>query len=152
MSAGERSGSVPLLGEIASLTAQLDARRGERGMVEGKRTSTPVSRRAPVDLDVLDAQAQSRQVLHRWAMRIQAEHVPRSPWRPPARVLREHWDWAVEQPWGPAMVADLEVLRDRLANGGRTVRLIPCPVCRLPVRVDTFAADHRECIDVPLDD
>jgi hypothetical protein len=147
------SASPQLLTEVTVLAASLNTERGERGMVHGRRTSTPASRRSPVDLDALDAQREAQVTLRRWADRVCRAHV-RHCWEDPSApaVLRDHWDWAVAQPWGPAMVAELEALRARLANGGRPVRVIVCPVCSLPTRLDRLVVEHRSCLaQVPLE-
>lgn len=157
-----------LLREIAAGTARLDPRHPENGMVSGRRGSTPAHRQAPVNLNALsltDRRTGVVAILSRWANRIRSErHLPVPSGRvvevqgqrwvvvEPATiegetaVLAEHWSWALQQPWGPEMVARLEELRDQLANGGRQVKVRVCPVCSLPVRLDRLVADHRECL------
>ena len=147
--------SLALLSEIAEAAWPLSVERVERGMVHGRRTSTPASRRSLVDLDVLDAQRDFEATLRRWAHRI-IRHNPRllADRRMPssAELLRTHWGWAVAQEWGPAMVADLEALRDRLADVGHDVRVIDCPVCHRPTRLDRLVTEHRACLaEVPLE-
>ena len=161
-----------LLSDIAAGTAALSTLRGERGAVDGRRTSTPLSRRSPADLDAIvlrDRRTGVVAVLARWADRVRAEkpvHEPRhrvvelggQRWvvnEPPtieseSALLARHWAWAERQTWGPAMVAELETLREQLANGGRPVKVRPCPVCGEPVRVDRFVVEHRSCIETPL--
>jgi hypothetical protein len=48
------------------------------------------------------------------------------------------------------MVAELEAVRDLLANGGKPVRVIDCPVCGTPTRVDRLVTEHRDCLDVTV--
>jgi hypothetical protein len=48
------------------------------------------------------------------------------------------------------MVAELEAMRDLLANGGKPVRVIDCPVCGEATRVDRLITEHRACLDVPI--
>jgi hypothetical protein len=161
-----------LLADITLGTAALSSHRGERGVVDGRRTSTPLSRRSPADLDAIvlrDRRTGVVAVLGRWADRVRVERPVREPrhrvvvlggqrWivqeprtiESESQVLAFHWAWAERQPWGPDMVAELETLREQLANGGRPVKIRPCPVCNLPVRVDRFVVEHRECIETPL--
>lgn len=144
------------------------AQRGERGMVHGRRTSTPLDRRAPADLDAIvltDRRTGVAAVLAQWADRIRREKpVPGPPKRAIRRdhriyvieqaptvdsemaVLREHWDWALAQPWGKDMLSALEELSDQLAHGGRRVPLRHCPVCNGLVRLDRIVTEHRSCL------
>lgn len=144
------------LRDILDGMAGLD-RRGERGMVAGKRTSTPLSRRAPTDLDVLvltDPRSGALATLMHWAGRIRHERklprIPRHTLVSEAETIGENWSWALQQPWGPRMADELLSLADRLHQVRYGVPVRPCPVCKLPVRVDRFAIEHRECIDTTL--
>lgn len=160
-----------LLQRVLDGAAKLDIQRAERGMAEGRWSSTPVSRRAPVDLDAVvltDRRTGIVAVLHRWADRVRAERgiavarrrvgydgalwfVQGAPTlESESRLLSEHWQWATEQSWGGEMTAELAGLLEAIEHGGRKVRLILCPVCDRPVRADTFARDHRACLDVPV--
>lgn len=143
----------PLI-DILDGMAGLDVHRGERGMVSGKRTSTPLSRRAPADLDVLvltDPRSGALATLMHWAGRIRhgrklprvAQHTLQSE----ANVIGANWPWALVQPWGPQMAEELVALANRLHEVRYGVPVRPCPVCSLPVRVDRFAAEHRACLD-----
>lgn len=150
--------SDDLLDDIVSGMSGLDPQRGERGMVEGRRTSTPVSRRAPADLDVLvltDPRSGALATLMHWAGRIRFEHlggarITRHTLHTESWCIGANWSWAVAQPWGAQMVAELEELRNRLHAVRYGVPLRPCPVCRLPVRLDRFAIEHRACVDTAL--
>jgi hypothetical protein len=139
---------MSLLDEIAALTAQ-PAERGERGMVDGRRTSTPVSRQAPADLDKIDADLHARAIMRKWAAQIiEVRGYSRTfHWAEPVKMIQHHWQWAVAQPWGPAMVAELEQVRENLANGGRSIPVVPCPVCNELVRIDEIVTEHRACIE-----
>lgn len=146
-----------LLADILTDSAHLDPRRGERGPVEGRRTSTPLSRRAPADLDVLvftDPRTGVLAVLMHWAGRIRWEHGMyggklRSR-ATEAAIISRYWDWAMRQPWGGQMHAELSSLADRLHEHRFGTPVRPCPVCDLPVRLDRFVTEHRECIDVEV--
>jgi hypothetical protein len=142
-----------LLTDIVTDAAGLDPRLGERGMVEGRRSSSPVSRRAPVDLDVLgltDHRTGVLSVLMFWAGRIRWElKLPRPRLHSMAtevEVLTDHWAWALEESWGPQMATELTSLRDAVYEARHGVKIRPCPVCSEPVRVDRFVAEHAECI------
>lgn len=133
--------------------AGLDPERGERGMVDGRRTSTPVSRRAPVDLDALvlqDPRSGTLAVLREWGARIRWEQrIAGGKVRTmgmEASLIAEHWEWAVRQPWGPQMVAQLGALADRLYEVRHGVKLRACPVCGGLVRLDRIVSEHRDCI------
>lgn len=146
-----------LLGDILAGMAGLDTRRGERGMVEGRRTSTPLSRRAPIDLDVVsltDPRSGALATLMLWAGRIRhgrnLPRIPRHTLQSEAECIGENWSWALLQPWGPEMAEQLVALADRLHEVRYGVPVRPCPVCGLPVRVDRFAVEHRACLDTPL--
>lgn len=150
------SSSDPLA-DILADAGHLDPRRGERGMVEGRRTSTPMSRRAPVDLDLIvltDPRTGVLAVLSHWAGRIRwGKGIEGSKFRSTgieAGIIREHWDWAMRQSWGGQMHAELLVLADRLHQHRYGVPVRPCPVCGEQVRVDRFVTEHRACIDVHL--
>jgi hypothetical protein len=141
---------------VAGLDA-LDPRRRERGLSDGRWTSTPASRRAPVNLDVLvltDRRTGVLAVLMHWAGRIR--HAQRLPHprtksvRSEAAVLGVYWRWALEQPWGPDMLDELAVLSGAIHVVRFGVPVRPCPVCREPVRLDRFVAEHRSCIETPL--
>lgn len=126
-------------------------------MVSGKRTSTPLSRRAPADLDVLvltDPRSGALATLMHWANRIRHERrlprVPRHTLQSEAAVIEAAWSWALLQPWGPRMAEELVALADRLHEVRFGVPVKPCPVCGLPVRVDRFAAEHRACLEIPI--
>jgi hypothetical protein len=160
--------STGLLDAIASGTARLDPQR--RVQATGSRGgSMPASRRSIANDDVLvltDRRTGVVAVLNRWAEKIrQGLPLPLQPrqivstrgrlWMalPPVTietelaVLDEHWQWAVQQPWGEKMVSDLEALRDAILSAtGMTVRLIECPVCGMPSRIDEFVANHRDCL------
>lgn len=145
-----------LLGDILDGMAGL-APRGERGMVAGRRTSTPLSRRAPADLDVLvltDPRSGALATLMFWAGRIRhGRNLPRPSSHTlvsEAEVIETSWTWALVQPWGPKMAEELVALADRLHEVRFGVPVKPCPVCTLPVRVDRFATEHRACLDTPL--
>jgi hypothetical protein len=148
---------VTLLGYIADGLGELDPVRGERGMVDGRRTSTPVSRRAPVDLDVLgllDRRTGALATLMHWAGRVRREQrLPRIPAHTvttESALLTEHWSWAVSQTWGPQMVAELTALADTIHEVRYGVPVRPCPVCHEPVRVDRFTIEHRACLNSTL--
>lgn len=126
-------------------------------MVEGRRTSTPVSRRAPADLDVLvltDPRTGVLAVLSFWAGRVRwGKGIVRPERRTidtEAGLLSDHWSWALWQPWGPRMVEELEVLASKLHEHRYGVPVRPCPVCGEPVRLDRFVTEHRICLDIPL--
>jgi hypothetical protein len=105
-------------------------------------------------------------VLNRWAERIRKDRLlPLQPrqivstrgrlWMalPPVTidtelaVLDEHWQWAVGQPWGEQMVAELETLRNQiLSAAGIPVHVVECPVCGVLTRLDEFVAIHRDCL------
>lgn len=149
--------SDDLLGDIVAGMSGLEPQRGERGMVEGRRTSTPLSHRAPADLDVIvltDPRSGALATLMFWAGRIRhGRKMPRAPrhtLQSEARCIAASWSWAVDQPWGEQMVAELEALRGRLYEMRYGVPMQPCPVCRLPVRLDRFAIEHRACLDIPV--
>lgn len=151
------SSSEGLLRDILAGMAGLDPRRGERGMVEGKRTSSPLSRRAPADLDVLvltDPRSGALATLMHWANRIRhARNLPRPAGhtlQTESEVIEASWSWALVQPWGPRMAEELVALADRLHEVRYGVPVRPCPVCSEPVRVDRFAVEHRACIDTRL--
>lgn len=145
-----------ILADIVTGAAELDPQRRERGMSDGRWTSTPASRRAPVNLDVLvltDRRTGVLAVLMHWAGRIRHEH-PSHPPRPAqhsvrteAGVLGVYWRWALEQPWAPDMLAELTELADTIHEVRFGVPVRPCPVCREPVRVDRFATEHRACLE-----
>lgn len=149
---------MSLLDDILTDSAQLDPRRGERGMVEGRRTSAPLSRRAPADLDVLvltDPRTGVLAVLMHWAGRIRWEKKMASP---PQRsrltestTIRRYWDWSMRQPWGGEMFDQLAALAGQLHEYRYGTPVRPCPVCGEPVRLDRFVTEHRECLDVSLD-
>lgn len=145
----------PLLAGILDGLAELQVERGERGLVDGRRTSTIASRRAPADMDVLvlrDPRTGVLALLLHWAGRVRWEQgIPAGKRRTvgsEARVLADHWEWAATQPWGAQMVAQLESLADLVheARYGAPVR--PCPVCGEPVRLDRFVREHRACLDI----
>ena len=145
-----------LLGDILADMAGI-APRGERGMVAGRRTSTPLSRRSPTDLDVLvltDPRSGALATLMFWAGRIRHErNLPRPSGhtlQSEAEVIEASWAWALVQPWGPRMAEELVELAQRLYEVRFGVPVKPCPVCGLPVRVDRFATEHRACIDTAL--
>lgn len=146
-----------LLGAILDGMSGLDPRRGERGMVDGRRTSTPLSRRAPVDLDAVgltDPRSGALATLMFWAGRIRFERrlprVQRHTLQSEAEVIEVAWDWALQQPWGGQMATELAALESRLHQVRYGVPVRPCPVCRLPVRVDRFSVEHRACLDTAL--
>ena len=146
-----------LLRDILVDSDHLDPRRGERGMTHGRRTSTPLSRRAPVDLDVLvltDPRTGVLAVLTFWASRIRWAKKMQPPQRRTASsegdLLRRYWDWAMRQPWGGQMHQELEEMAGRLHEHRYGVPVRPCPVCREPVRVDRFVTEHRECLDTRI--
>ena len=145
------------LSDILDGMAGLEAFRGERGMVAGRRTSTPLSRRAPADLDVLvltDPRSGALATLMHWAGRIRHERklprVAQHTLRSEAEVIAAEWNWALVQPWGPQMAEELVELANRLHQVRFGVPVRPCPVCGEPVRVDRFAIEHRVCIDTTL--
>lgn len=147
--------SSDLLTDIVAGVPYLDPRRGERGQVHGRRTSSPVSHRAPADLDVLvltDPRTGLLAVLMHWAGRIRHERpVAGDSMRSvisEANLIAGHWDWAMRQPWAGAMLAELEALADRVHEVRYGVSVRPCPVCGEPVRLDRFSVDHRDCIGV----
>lgn len=148
-----------LLADITDGFESLDPRRRERGLTDSRWSSTPVNRRAPVNLDVLvltDRRTGVLAVLMHWASRIRFEH-PDKPPHPPQRSVRTeatllglYWRWALDQPWGDDMVAELTELSGVLHEVRFGVPIRPCPVCREPVRLDRFVAEHRSCIETPL--
>lgn len=126
-------------------------------MVEGRRTSTPLNRRSPADLDLVvltDPRTGVLAVLSHWAGRIRhGKRVANGHLHSravEAALIREHWDWAMRQPWGGQMYSELMALADRLHQHRYGAPVRPCPVCGEPVRVDRFVTEHRACIDVPL--
>lgn len=126
-------------------------------MVSGRRTSSPLSRRAPADLDVLvltDPRTGVLSILMHWAGRIrQTRGIVGGKLRSrasEAALIREHWDWAMRQSWGGQMYDELMALASRLHEVRYGVPVRPCPVCGEQVRVDRFVTEHRECIDVHL--
>jgi hypothetical protein len=126
-------------------------------MVEGRRTSSPLSRRAPADLDVLvltDPRTGVLAVLSHWAGRIRwGRGIEGGKFRTravEAALIRDNWDWAMRQPWGGKMYVELEALASRLHEHRYGVPLRPCPVCGELVRLDRFVTEHRECIDTPV--
>lgn len=146
-----------LLDAILDGMAGLDPRRGERGMVDGRRTSTPLSRRAPVDLDAVgltDPRSGALAVLMFWAGRIRhgrkLSRVQRHTLQTEAFCISANWLWAVSQSWGEQMIAELAALESRLHQVRYGVPVRPCPVCGEPVRVDRFAIEHRVCLDTRL--
>lgn len=148
---------MSLLGDILADSAGLTPQRGERGMVEGRRTSTPLSRRAPADLDVLvltDPRTGVLAVLSYWANRIRwgkgiADGRGRSITTESALITR-HWDWAMRQSWAGDMLVELEALASKLHEHRYGVAVRPCPVCGEPVRLDRFVTEHRGCLDTRL--
>lgn len=149
--------SDDLLAGILDGMAGLDSHRGERGMVEGRRTSTPLSRRAPADLDALDLtdpRSGALAKLMHWAARIRFERrlprVQRHTLQSEAFCIGANWSWALEQPWGSRMIAELAALESRLHQVRYGVPVRPCPVCGEPVRVDRFAVEHRACLETRL--
>lgn len=142
-----------LVSYITDNLPALDPVRLERGMVDGRRESTPVSRRAPVNLDVLgllDRRTGGLATLMFWAHRVRYElRLPRVPGHTlstESAVLTEYWRWALAQPWGPRMVAELTALADTVHEVRYGVPVRPCPVCSEPVRVDRFTIEHRACL------
>jgi hypothetical protein len=143
------------LSDIAEGMAQLDPVLGERGATTGRWTSTPISRRSPVNLDVLvltDRRTGALAVLTHWAGRIRHEH-PHHPSPPRQKSVRTeagllgvYWCWALEQPWAPDMLGELNELADTIHEVRHGVKVRPCPVCGLPVRVDRIVAEHRSCL------
>lgn len=140
---------------IADGMESLDPRRRERGMIEGRWTSTPASRRSPVNLDVLvltDRRTGALAVLTHWAGRIRHEHPAHPPHprqksvRTEAGLLGVYWRWALQQPWAADMLRELTELADIIHEVRHGVPVRPCPVCKLPVRVDRIVAEHRECL------
>lgn len=170
---GSELPDTKILVQLVEGAQALDARRAERGMVHGRRTSTPLSRRAPADLDAIvltDRRTGVVAVLHRWADRVRQE-APASCLPAPRRVrmngaewtvedaptldseaavLAEHWEWVTAQDWAADMLGELADLLVLLDHGGRRVHLVTCPVCGYPVDADTFVRDHRACLSVPL--
>jgi hypothetical protein len=161
-----------ILAALVEGARMLDPQRRERGMVHGRRTSTPLSRRAPADLDAIvltDRRTGVVAVLNRWAERIRREHRLALPLHAVVRhdgetwlvqdaptlesesaVLAEHWSWASRQPWFQKMLDDLADLLDLMSHGQRRLHLIDCPVCGEPVDADTFGIDHRACISTVI--
>lgn len=142
------------LPDILADAALLEPQRGERGMTHGRRTSTPVSRRAPADLDVLvltDPRTGVLATLMHWAGRVRHElklqHPPMRSIATETQTLTDHWTWALEQRWGSRMGVELDALADRLHEVRFGVPVRPCPVCSEPVRVDRFVTEHRVCLD-----
>lgn len=143
------------LADILDGMAGLDVHRGERGMVSGRRTSTPLSRRAPADLDAIvltDPRSGALATLMHWAGRIRHElkmsRVAQHTLQTEAEVIAGAWSWALVQPWGAQMAEELVALADRLHEVRYGVPVRPCPVCELPVRVDRFAIEHRACLGI----
>lgn len=144
-----------LLADIAADSRFLDPRRGERGMVHGRRSSTPVSRRAPADLDALvltDPRTGVLATLMHWANRVRYElRLPRPAGhtiRTEVEVLSDHWAWATAEL--PGLEESLASLRDVLYEFRHGAKLRRCPVCGEPVRIDRFSIEHRTCIDQPV--
>lgn len=146
-----------ILAGAASLEG-LDPQRRERGLNGGRWTSTPISRRSPVNLDVLvltDRRTGVLAVLMHWAGRIRYEQrLPRPKTRSvrsEAAVLGVYWRWAMSQPWGGEMLDELTTLSGALHEVRFGVPVRPCPVCHEPVRMDRFAAEHRACIGTRIE-
>lgn len=142
-----------VLDDIVAGFSELDPRRGERGMVAGKRTSTPLSRRSIVNLDVLsltDRRTGALAVLMFWAGRVRrdfgipriAEHTVATE----AYLLGLWWEQALTRPWGPDMAAEVAALADSVHEARYGVKVRPCPACGEPVRVDRLLAEHGECV------
>jgi hypothetical protein len=133
----------------------LDPVRRERGSTVGRWSSTPISRRSPVNLDVLvltDRRTGALAVLTHWAGRIRHEHPNRPPHprlksvRTEAGLLGVYWRWALDQPWAADMLTELTELADTIHEVRFGVVVRPCPACGLPVRVDRIVAEHRACL------
>jgi hypothetical protein len=127
-------------------------------MVAGKRTSSPLSHRAPADLDVLvltDPRTGVLAILSFWAGRIRwGKHIPGGKLRTrgaEAALIRENWDWAMRQPWGHQMHEELRLLASKLHEHRFGTPVRPCPVCGEPVRLDRFVTEHRECLEQRVD-
>jgi hypothetical protein len=138
---------------ISESMEQLDPVLGERGATVGRWTSTPVSRRSPVNLDVLvltDRRTGALAVLMFWANRVRFEQKISRPRehtvKSEAGILGVYWRWALSRPWAPDMLAELNDLADTIHEVRHGVKVRPCPVCGLPVRVDRIVAEHRSCL------
>jgi hypothetical protein len=140
---------------IADGMAGLDPVRRERGYTTGRWSSTPISRRSLVNLDVLvltDKRTGALAVLTHWAGRIRHEHPSHPPHprqksvRTEAGLLGVYWRWALQQPWAVDMLDELTELADTIHEVRYGVAVRPCPKCRLPVRVDRLVAEHGECL------
>ena len=140
---------------ISQGMADLDPVHRERGTVQGRWTSTPISRRSPVNLDVLvltDRRTGALAVLTHWAGRIRHEH-PSHPATPVQKSVRSEagllgvfWRWALAQPWAGEMLAELNALADTIHEVRHGVKVRPCPHCGEPVRVDRIVAEHGGCL------
>lgn len=130
-------------------------------MTEGRWASTPVSRRSIVNLDVLvltDRRTGVLAVLTHWAGRIRHEHpifhdLPHPKLksvRSEAAVLGVYWRWALAQSWGSDMLDELTALSLAIHEVRFGVPVRACPICREPVRLDRFVAEHRTCIQTPI--
>lgn len=144
----------PLLADIVTALAELGTERTERGMVSGRRASTIAARQAPANLDVLvlrDPRTGALATLLHWGGRVRQERPVvdgrRRSVGTEIGILAEHWEWALEQSWGPQMVQDLNALWDLIHVARYGVPVRPCPVCGEPVRVDRFVIEHRACLD-----
>ena len=142
-----------LLADIVTGIAALDPERRERGMTLGRWSSTPLSRRSPVNLDVLvltDRRTGVLAVLTHWAGRIRhAQKLPHpssKSVRSEAAVIGVYWRWALAQTWGGDMLDELRALSGAIHEVRYGVPVRPCPVCREPVRLDRFVAEHRTCL------
>lgn len=145
--------SGDVLADIVAGMGELDPQRRERGMSEGRWSSTPVSRRSPVNLDVLsltDRRTGALATLMYWAGRLRRDFdIPRIPAhtiRSEALILSMWWDQAVRRPWGPQMVTEITALADTVHEVRFGVPVRPCPACGEPVRVDRVASEHGDCV------